>query len=235
MRHIPSQSHPLHDELITARKKGVSWNDFSTSPQGDALRQAKAIEQNGLCAYCECKLTGDDGNLPKGIAHIDHFHRRNNHPEQTFNWDNLFLSCKKDSHCGLYKDYKRMHTEDIIHPRSEQPQEYITFVSDSSFGVYARPLPKNNRARAEYTIKAFNLNAPELVAQRYQSLIENRIQIDNLTEEIECAIEYELWEEQAELISKAIKLLQDFSTLPYASTIMAYAKERWTDYMDISQ
>lgn len=234
MRHIPTLHHSIQSALITAQSKGVTWSNFSTSSQGDALRQAKASEQNGLCAYCECRLTGNDGALLGGVAHIDHFHRRSEHPELTFNWDNLFLSCKKSSQCGIHKDNKKMHTEDIIHPHHEQPQEYITFISDSAFGVYTRALPNGNRTRADYTITAFNLNTPELVALRHHALAACRVQIDILTTDIECAFEMELSEELTDLLSEARKLLHSFSSLPFASTILAYANERWRHYIDIS-
>lgn len=58
--------------LASAGRRFPNWGAFSVSPEGDELRQAKALAQKGLCGYCECALW-HDGVLPKGGSHLDHF------------------------------------------------------------------------------------------------------------------------------------------------------------------
>lgn len=52
--------------LASAGRRFPNWGAFSVSPEGDELRQAKALAQKGLCGYCECALW-HDGVLPKGV------------------------------------------------------------------------------------------------------------------------------------------------------------------------
>jgi uncharacterized protein (TIGR02646 family) len=49
--------------------------------------------QGQRCAYCECDISIAD-------KHIEHFVQRSRDVRKTFEWSNLFGSCKRSDSCG---------------------------------------------------------------------------------------------------------------------------------------
>lgn len=138
---------------LSKLKHGV--NSWADAPKELIWAELEAMQQ-GFCAYCECKLDR---------KHIEHFKSRNKHPEETFNWDNLFGSCGDSQHkggwdrCGIYKDCgpNTYQIENIIKPDSDSPDDYLLFLTSGKI----IPKPNSEEAaciKATETIKVFNLN-----------------------------------------------------------------------------
>src|SRR4051812_35154990 len=77
-----------------------SWGDIKQADK-QVIRQSLVQLQGERCAYCE--------GSPYREGHIEHFRRKNpaHFPQLTFRWDNLFLACGSQDHCGHYKDRPR--------------------------------------------------------------------------------------------------------------------------------
>lgn len=152
--------------LLSIRKKNITWDDFSEKyPQEKKCLSKQLIEdQKGLCAYCEKSIKDGDG-------HIEHFIKRSLKIELTFNWNNLFYSCMgtgAETHCGKHKDPKiKELTENkkLIHPVFDTPEDYFEYSIDGHISVNTNLQPQE-KERANYTIKIFNLNSPSLVNKR---------------------------------------------------------------------
>lgn len=111
------------------------------------------------CGYCENKLKVSD------YGHIDHFCPQKISPADTFDWDNLILSC---SMCNS-KAYKgdKFPIQDItillIHPCIDNPNNHLRFQYDK-LGETALVDYKDMKGRV--TIEVLGLNRPELLKER---------------------------------------------------------------------
>lgn len=124
------------------------------------------------CAYCE-------GPIRHG-GHLEHFRRKNRHhpngfPELTFAWDNLFLACDSNSHCGHYKDRPSADAYDpdhLIKPDIHVPDDYLYFHSTGQVLVRntRRHMTDEDRFRASETIRVFNLDCSTLRGERTKAL-----------------------------------------------------------------
>lgn len=145
---------------VLSRTKSCDWDSFSRTPEHGKLGDALYEAQDEYCAYCEAHLTD------KSKGHIEHLLRRAEHPESTFDWDNLFFSCNSMHSCGKFKDMHRpkivFDAANIIDPAKEDPADYFAFT------MTGRIIAKNGagKSRANETIRVFNLNDTHLVQQR---------------------------------------------------------------------
>lgn len=69
------------------------------------------------CVYCEKYLDTND-------VGIEHFHPKVIYHKETFDWDNLFLSCAS---CNSKKSTLDTKNEMIVHPSNHNPEEYFIF------------------------------------------------------------------------------------------------------------
>lgn len=107
--------------------------------------------QGGRCAYCECLI--DELN-----RHIEHFRQRSRFPQGTFDWNNLFGSCSRQTTCGRHKDSCGVYDhQDVIKPDIEDPEHYLMFAAGGSVSPRLGLQPDELRRAAE-TIRIFNLN-----------------------------------------------------------------------------
>jgi len=170
--------------LASARENNLDWDHFETSHK-DVVRDALLIMQNFYCAYCERKIHKfEDIPLPDGSTremyngHIEHFRRKNQnfYPELMFDWNNLFFSCMTNSTCGKYKDHfikSREQNDLLIDPCVDNPEDFFIFTSLGTIEIRSElNAPERNRdkQRALFTIKAFNLNDPNLVKLRKETI-----------------------------------------------------------------
>lgn len=119
--------------------------------------------QGQRCAYCE-------GPIDKKNRHIEHFYQRNRHPRGTFDWSNLFGSCKQDKRCGRHKDsYGDYNFKDLIKPDNENPDDLLVFAKDGTVHP-RRGLSPKEQDRAQKTIAILNLNHPQLKAIRREAV-----------------------------------------------------------------
>ena len=153
------------------------WEDL-TGEEKEPIRDALKEVQNGLCAYCEGPL-GDGG-------HIEHFCRQRDFPDRIFTWENLFLSCDAQGHCGHYKDRPGASYDpaDLVKPDEDNPDEFLYFSS----GGDVRPrgnIAAAQRRKAEETIRILNLNHGVLQAFRRRALATYRGLEPNILEALE--------------------------------------------------
>lgn len=218
MRPIPIQCNLMPSSLAEAKATGLTYSEYSVSEKGDELRRLKAVEQGGLCGYCECKLTDEGGVLPKKVAHIDHFYQQSRYPKKIFDWENMVLSCEDANTCGRYKDRQKKYAAiDIINPHVENPRKYITFVQSSKFrmrAVAVSTLNPEERERAEHTIDALQLNDQRLLTQRSIAWVASKQVVD-------CFVDEPQTEEWYELV---YLMLQDMENREFPSTLQANAK-----------
>lgn len=141
------------------------WEVVSTNPQysEEVWRELNAM-QGLFCAYCESSF--------KQRKHIEHFFRRGQVPQKTFEWANLFGSCSESDSCGNYKDNKAPSTINlakVCKPDIMNPVDYLFFADDGSvepqLGLSATDLEI-----AINTIQVFNLNgSSKLVGKRREA------------------------------------------------------------------
>lgn len=123
------------------------------------------------CAYCEGPVRHD--------GHLEHFRRKNplqvgGYPELTFVWENLFLSCGSNDHCGHHKDRKGSpyNPDELIKPDEHDPDDYLYFSASGAVGGRnTRPdMSDDDRRRASETIRVFNLDCAILKGARRRTL-----------------------------------------------------------------
>lgn len=127
------------------------WHCVSGADKVELWQQLEAM-QGAFCAYCERRLNDK--------KHIEHFFRRREKPQKTFEWANLFGSCNDLNSCGNYKDNKAPSTIDmakVCKPDSMDPADYLVFVADGTV-VPKEGLSDSDTKIAQNTILIFNLN-----------------------------------------------------------------------------
>lgn len=238
MRHIPNSEYPESIRALHyAQQHSMDWGIFSRSPDGDKLRLNKAQEQKGLCGYCECLLTNGDMSEFVQDKHLDHFYPRNKgkeaKPELQFDWDNLILSCCNSESCGFHKDSSKHNIlpSQIINPRHENPEDYITFVVDDGesdiakwkhvSAVVRENLAIEQRVKAQNTINALNLNSKKLRIRRMGALFS---EIEN----IELLLEICKEESDVETLGQ---ILMDYEASidekEFSSTLLSFIRSNW--------
>ncbi|QCI28548.1 retron system putative HNH endonuclease [Caminibacter pacificus] len=162
-----------------------AWEDENIKQIKSQLREYIISEQKFLCAYCERKLE----NLTN--LSIDHFKKRNLFPDLTLDYNNLFVSCDSATHCERHKDSFSINKEEfkyLIHPVFNNPEYFF------EYDLTGHILPKDdlsefNKKKADFTIKAFNLNDKSLIEDR-KKLIEGLIYTLEVFNKIEDYIDY---------------------------------------------
>lgn len=154
-------------EEFTKKNKTTGWNEFSR-PKGEThelylnCRELLLAHQNGLSAYTEKDL-GDKE------LHIDHYRKRDLFPELKFEWNNLIVDERNNDEYGAgHKDKivkDKAEYELLINPVDEDPTDFLTYQINGEIIPKAN-LKESDKARAEFTIKAFNLNASSLKETR---------------------------------------------------------------------
>lgn len=110
--------------------------------------------QGSRCAYCEVTIA-------PASSHIEHFRQRSRYPQGTFDWSNLFGSCKRKGTCGDHKDTCGGYDHAaLIKPDEENPDDFLVFTPNGNVSPRA-DLTGEQRHRATETIRIFNLNGPE--------------------------------------------------------------------------
>jgi len=155
-----------------------TWDDFG----GECKKELRAalVQMQGIpgittedaaeygvrCAYCEGPIFHE--------GHIEHFRRKNlkHYPELTFDWNNLFLACGSNMHCGHYKDRPSAPAYDpdqLVKPDEHDPEKLLYFHSSGSVRVRAK-LSAENSQRANATIHVFGLDNPALEGKRARAV-----------------------------------------------------------------
>lgn len=132
-------------------KNKTSWN----WPQVDKrkinlpAKEAMLSWHHHKCAFCEIQY-GDN-------LQIEHFQSKQHYPNEAFNWSNLFLSCPTCNQTKGEQDHR-----DCLKPDVDDPAEYL-WVDPIALKIVPRPgIDENAKKRAEYTIRLYGLDRPEL-------------------------------------------------------------------------
>jgi uncharacterized protein (TIGR02646 family) len=97
--------------MIRVRKSEEAPKALSSGYNNDEVRKQLLDDQDGKCYLCERLLTTD--------YQVEHLQSQTNHPELTYAWNNLFISC---SYCNQKKSDNH---DDILLPHKENVEDVI--------------------------------------------------------------------------------------------------------------
>ena len=118
-------------------------------------------EQHNIRGYTEKPLLLDG-------SHIDHFRKQSLFNALVFDWNNFVVDGVDETYGAKFKDKYVKSCEDnekLINPVTEDARHYFTYELNGDIAV-ANGLSPADAARADYTIKAFNLNEASLSERR---------------------------------------------------------------------
>ena len=148
MKHIHKLNAPEFFTDFVKKEKPKEWAD--TAPIRPQLREyILEHEQQGCCAYTEIRISGDKA------CHIDHYHTRNLFPDETFNYDNLLVSCNAENYGAKYKDKQvkgKADYDKLLNPATDVPSDYLEYT------FMGEMLAIGGNERGAHTIEYFNLN-----------------------------------------------------------------------------
>lgn len=159
---------PAPDCLAKMDYRATKWKYFEQPCKEavrDALRTMSAHPEGYLCNYCEGSLEGISNYYS-----IEHLYPRSRYKNKTFEWENLYLSCRNQAHCDQFKDDSKgqeYDPADLIRPDTEDPDKFFNFFT-SGLVAPRKDLNAEDKRRACVTIEVLNLNADDLKTQRAQ-------------------------------------------------------------------
>ena len=113
--------------LMKLIKKYGSYGDIPKNEKDAAIKHyshpdivaaLKGTLGNTKCIYCESYVD------VTCFSNIEHFHPKSVSPDETFDWDNLFVGCTV---CNTPKNSFNTSKEPFIHPVNDNPEDYLTF------------------------------------------------------------------------------------------------------------
>lgn len=106
---------------LTSTEQKILTDEFKKSGTSvwrkDYITDTLLGYSNNKCAYCECDITEESKYLE-----VEHFHHKDQYPDEVVEWNNLLPSCKK---CNGTKGSHDTYKEPIINPCDDNPQEYL--------------------------------------------------------------------------------------------------------------
>lgn len=139
MRRFTRDDMPV--ALPALEQRAQDWEHFVAMQEHTALGDALYERQQHYCAYCETLLHA------KKQGFIEHLERRRDNPARSFDWNNMFYSCKNGDSCGKFKDAQRHPVHfapaDIVDPSREDPQDFFTYDANGTIRLLL-PVPKDN-------------------------------------------------------------------------------------------
>lgn len=187
--------------------KVAPWRKFTNETYGGTKVKRKLAnhlykEQKGLCIYCQQSFNNAliNKNLSE-FSHIEHIKpkARKRYPENTFNQNNLALSCNgfdcnilvnetENEFCGHNKDQKYDKNLFLNPIEVEDIEKYFSYKINGEIQISDK-LEKKEEKKADYMIKILDLNNETLVDMRrenYIKIIENhKNKIDEFLDEDE--------------------------------------------------
>jgi uncharacterized protein (TIGR02646 family) len=155
---------------IAAKHKNntTDWGRLSSQGKKYASSELSTL-QYGLCAYCQIRL---DDSLE---SHIEHIKPKHAHPQLTFEWTNLVLSCIASANipqansdggvsCGHSIGKANWNTFDprFVSPTEPDCERYFEYGVSTGEVYPASDLIESDLERADYTIELLNLNCRRL-------------------------------------------------------------------------
>ena len=119
-------------------------------------------EQHGMSGYTEEPLKQEN-------SHIDHFRKQSLFNTLVFDWNNFIVDGVDETYGAKFKDKCVTSREDndrlLINPVIEDVRRFFKYELNGNISV-ASGLSPSDAARADYTIRAFNLNEASLSERR---------------------------------------------------------------------
>lgn len=205
-------------ECLGHTPKNAKWGDFDPKCKKEVLDELRSMAvgtEGPFCHYCESLLKQGQNRYS-----IDHMYPRHRYPARTFDWSNLYLSCKTAAHCDQFKDAKGCppyEPEDLLRPDVDEPDSFLQFLSSGEV-IPREGLTPSDQHRAETTIRVLALNATDLQARRQQTALIAKSYVDEVLE-IEGWEESELQELLAGMIAEAER---EMAGLAYSSVARHY-------------
>jgi len=233
MKHVPRlPSEPSglaqYRALVAKRARNgqnPDWDHFREQAYEAycELLNALAACQQGLCMYCEKRITDDQGNRCAGACEVEHVVPKSVNPAGTLDWTNLGMSCRPTKNsargCGQAKGSK--HLPQACDPRDIPLIPLLVIVkADGTM------LPDHDGCKAvgispksmALTIDVLNINCESLRQERQNILREIRSQMKTL----ESYGEHELLAQMPEVVRERLKpdanghLASRWTTIRYA-------------------
>ena len=120
-----------------------------------------SCEQHGMSGYTEVPLKLE-------ISHIDHFRKRSLFSALIFDWNNFIVDGVDETYGAKFKDKCVTRREDnnkLLNPVIEDVGRFFKYELNGNISA-ASGLSQLDAERADYTIKAFNLNEASLSERR---------------------------------------------------------------------
>lgn len=143
-----NKHHPTRWE--DARDVSHTWREYILE-----------YEQHLLSGYTEEPVRLD-------ASHIDHFRKQSLFNALVFDWNNYIVDSNNETYGAKHKDlvvHTREENEKLINPAAEDASRFFKYELSGRITL-AEGLNDHDRARAEYTMEAFNLNEGSLVERR---------------------------------------------------------------------
>lgn len=167
------------------------WTKFTNNIEGRETKRKLAkhfyFEQKGLCVYCQQSLQiAYYNDFKSNISHIEHLKpkKRNRYPEDTFNQNNLTLSCNGfdcTEETGLYEfcghnKKAKYNGRLFLNPiEIKNTEKYFEYTINGEI-IPNNILNETEKQKAEYMIYILDLNYPNLIDMRkeqYNAFIDN--------------------------------------------------------------
>lgn len=180
MKKLDRSSAQTPQCLSTLSHETHTWKDMNIGNRKAQVWTEIDKFQEQFCVYCESRAFKG-----RTTGHIEHFFHKGSPQYESlmFDWNNLFGCCVSNKHCGHYKDriltggVKREYDATLLlKPDIDDPEEYFQFLPSGSVKV-RDGLPPDKENKGKETIKALNLNSPELKISRKSqiTLYQNRL------------------------------------------------------------
>lgn len=158
----------------------LSWRKGATNYHDEIVKALGNLTHNH-CSYCDKYPLDERGKID---LQIDHF-KPISKPEFTrlaYDWTNLFLACG-----GCNKPKLAQYNDLILRPDADDYNPSHFFFFDTSTGeiLVNETKGKEYSARAEETIKVFNLNDKSIIKMRLRAIRNFRREMSNPIEEFD--------------------------------------------------
>jgi len=190
MRYIKKPLNPIKLHCLSSKYKrslekqrAIGWKSFNKCCKKDLIDNYLSPEQYQLCAYTEIALQ-------EFGYHIEHIKPKSVYSQDTFNYQNLVLSCfssenlKKEafSTCfgGQYKK-NEYDADKFISPLDKACEGYFSYLPNGRVEPHI-DLSSLEKEKVLYTCNILNLNAPYLIERRKKLITETIPIIDELLE-----------------------------------------------------
>lgn len=150
----------------------ASFSDFVRTHQPTMWEDAKDVSRlwrKHILEYEQHRLSGyTEKPLLLAGSHIDHFRKQSLFNAFVFDWNNFVVDGVDETYGARFKDKYVKSCEDnekLINPVTEDASRYFKYELNGNIAVVTGLTPDDS-ARADYTIKAFNLNEASLSERR---------------------------------------------------------------------